>query len=397
MTPAGARGFPATRGARDARPGPRRGGLGSCRTSLVIAVIGAGPAGLACAAMLQQRGAQVVVVDRGTVGAAWTTRYDRLHLHTVRWLSGLPGYRMPRAYGGWPSRDQVVEYLREYAARMALDVETGVAVERLDRGGSGWRLATTARPLEAERVVVATGHNNVPRLPEWPGSFAGNIVHSAAYRNPEPYGGKHVLVVGAGNSGAEIAVDLADGGAAEVFLSVRTPPSIVRRDTLGVPSQLFGIASGHLPTAAVDRIAATIRRVSLPDLEPYGLPAPPRPYSEFLRRRVIPIVDVGLVEAVRSGRVRIVAPLERFEHGAAVLADGTALPVDAVIAATGYRPGLEPLVGHLGVLDRNGEPLVHAPREHPGAPGLHFVGYRTTLGGTFRLVGREARQLADAV
>jgi putative flavoprotein involved in K+ transport len=229
------------------------------------------------------------------------------------------------------------------------------------------------------------------------GDLDGEIVHSASYRNPAPYAGRRVLVVGAGNSGAEIAVDVVDGGAAETFLAVRTPPSIVRRDTLGFPSQVLGIATSHLPVSVVDRIAATIRRVSIPDLTSYGLHAPERPYSEFLRRRVIPILDVGLVSAVRSGRVRVVTALERFEDGRAVLADGTRLEVDAVIAATGYRPGLGPLVGHLGVLDNRGEPLVHGAEEHPGAPRLHFVGYQVTLGGTFRLVGIEAKQLARAV
>src|SRR5207247_5707745 len=110
----------------------------------------------------------------------------------------------------------------------------------------------------------------------------------------------------AGNSGAEIAVDLADGGAREVSLSVRTPPNIVRRDTLGFPSQVLGIATSRLPGPAVDRIARTMRRISLPDLSSYGLPAPEHPYEEFLRRRVIPILDVGIVEAVQSGRVRVV-------------------------------------------------------------------------------------------
>lgn len=304
---------------------------------------------------------------------------------------------MPRAFGRWPSGDRVLEYLRRYADRSSLTVRAGVEVERLDRDRAGWKVVTTAGAIEAERVVVATGYSNVPYLPAWPGTFAGEIVHSADYRNPGPYAGRRVLVVGAGNSGAEIAVDLADGGAAAVLLAVRTVPSIVRRDTLGFPSQVLGIATGRLPVSVVDWIAGTIRRVSIPDLTPYGLPAPPRPYSEFLRRRVIPILDVGFVEAVRSGRVRVVAALERFEGGAAVLADGTRLEVDAVIAATGYRPALEPLVGHLGVLDDRGEPLVHAAQEHPQAPGLHFVGYQVTLGGTFRLVGIQAKQLARAV
>jgi putative flavoprotein involved in K+ transport len=347
--------------------------------------------------MLQRHGKRVVILERGDVGAAWATRYDRLQLHTVRWLSSLPGYRMPRALGKWPSRDAVIDYLRRYTSRHELDVRTQVEVERLDRGGGRWIVETGDGALEAARVVVATGHCNVRSVPDWPGAFSGEIVHSADYRNPAPYLGRRVLVVGAGNSGAEIAVDLVDGGAAEVFLAVRTPPSIVRRDTLGFPSQVLGIATAHLPAPAVDLIARTLRRLALPDLSAYGLPAPARPHSEFLRRRVIPILDVGFVEAVRSGRVQIVAALESLDAGAARLADGRELEVDALIAATGFRPGLEPLVGHLGVLDDRGEPLVHGAEEHPRAPGLHFVGYQVTLGGTFRRIGIQARQLAKAV
>jgi putative flavoprotein involved in K+ transport len=363
----------------------------------VIVVIGAGPAGLACAATLKRAGEKVVVLERGEVGAAWTTRYDRLHLHTVRWLSCLPGYRIPRAFGKWPSRDQVVEYLRRYADRNALDVRTGVEARAVERVDAGWLVRTLDGGVEAERVVVATGYSSVPFLPDWPGAFSGGIVHSSDYRNPAPYRGRRVLVVGAGNSGAEIAVDLADGGAGEVLLSVRTPPSIVRRDTLGFPSQVLGIVSMHLPVPIVDRIASGIRRLSIPDLAPYGLTAPVRPYTEFLQRRVIPILDVGLVDAVRKGRVRVVTALEGFDGDAAVLARGERVELDAVIAATGFRTGLEPLVGPLGVLNDRGEPLVYAAEEHPGAPGLHFVGYQVTLGGTFRLVGIEAKQVARAL
>ena len=363
----------------------------------VIVVVGAGSAGLASAAMLQRAGKQVVVLERAAVGAAWTTRYDRLHLHTVRWLSCLPGCRMPRAFGKWPARDSVTDYLRRYAAHHALDVRTSAEVERIDRVDGSWHVTTAHGDVEAERVVVAAGHSNVPFIPEWPGTFAGELVHSAGYRNAAPYAARRVLVVGAGNSGAEIAVDLVDGGAASVLLAVRTPPSIVRRDTLGFPSQVLGIASAHLPVPMVDRIAATMRRISIPDLTAQGLPAPERPYSDFLRRRVIPILDVGIVDAVRNGRVRVVPALEGFEDGVAVLADGAHVEADAVIAATGSRPGLEPLVGHLDGLDEHGVPVVHGAQEHPRAPGLHFVGYEVLLGGALRLAGIRAKQLASAV
>jgi putative flavoprotein involved in K+ transport len=360
----------------------------------VICVVGAGASGLASAAALRRAGAEVVVIERADVGAAWQARYDCLHLHTVRWLSGLPGYGMPRVYGKWPARDRVAEYLRSYASRHSLDVRTGDAVRRIDRDDLGWVVSADGEAIRADRVVVATGYSNVPSMPDWPGSFAGELVHSADYRRGEPYRGLRVLVVGAGNSGAEIAIDVARAGASEVHLAVRTPPAVVRRDTLGVPSQLLGIASAHLPIGAVDRIASTLRRVAFGNLDSLGLPAPEKPYSEFLRRRVIPIVDVGLVAAVRSGAVKVVPGLERFEDGAPVLSDGRRLEVDAIVAATGFRTGLEPLVGHLGVLDAAGVPLVHGPDEHPDAPGLHFVGYLVTLGGTLRLAGKQAERLA---
>src|SRR4051794_34087968 len=206
-------------------------------------IVGAGPAGLAVAAELHRRGLRCVVLERGgSVGGAWRGRYDSLRLHTARRLSGLPGAQVPRRYGRWVARDDVVAYLTAYAERFGVRPEFGVDVQRIDRTGQAWTLQTSAGARRAGQVVLATGYSRVPVVPDWPGkgSYPGVLVHSSAYREPAPYRGRHVLVVGAGNSAAEIAVDLADAGA-RVDLSVRTPPNIVRRSTLGVPSQLFGI------------------------------------------------------------------------------------------------------------------------------------------------------------
>jgi putative flavoprotein involved in K+ transport len=203
--------------------------------------------------------------------------------------------------------------------------------------------------------------------------------------------------VGTGNSGAEIAVDLVDGGAARVRLAVRTPPNIVRRDRFGIPAQVLGIVLGKLPPRILNPIGRSLRRLTIPDLGPYGLPAPGNGFTQLLRTGTIPILDVGIVDAVRSGTVKVVGAVEALDGDDVVLAGGERIQPDAVIAAIGFRPGLEPLVGHLGVLDDRGLPLVHGSAQHPNAPGLHFVGIELTLSGLLRTAARDARAVADAV
>src|SRR4051812_15801061 len=158
------------------------------------AVIGAGPGGLAAAAMLRRRGVDTLLVERSeSVGASWHGHYDRLHLHTVRWLSHLPGMRIPRENGRWVSRDGVIDYLERYATHHDLDIRFGTSVERIEAAEDvGWRLATGADAIDARHVVVATGYNHTPLMAEFPGKdgFTGELLHAARYRNPEPYRGR---------------------------------------------------------------------------------------------------------------------------------------------------------------------------------------------------------------
>ena len=361
-----------------------------------IVVVGAGSAGLATAALLQERGLRPLVLEAGPEpGAAWRQRYDRLRLHTPRLLSGLPGLGMPRRYGRWVARDDLIDYLRDYAAVHDLDVRTGCRVERIEEG---WRLRTSDGPIEAAHVVVATGYNGAPFVPDWPGrdGFTGELVHSSRYRNPEPYRGKDVLVVGAGNSGAEIAHDVIDGGAARSRLSVRTPPQIVRRATLGIPAQLLGMAIRKLPPGWVDPFTMWQRRVAIPDLTERGLPRPPHGVrTAFLTTGTTPILDVGIVRAVKEGRVEVVAAVDGFEAADVLLADGSRIQPEVVIAATGFRAGLDDLVGHLGVVGPRGLPTQTDGR--PALPGLWFVGFTPTLGGQLREGSIAARKVASAL
>nr|WSW67564.1 NAD(P)/FAD-dependent oxidoreductase [Streptomyces sp. NBC_00995] len=368
-----------------------------------VYVIGGGPGGLAAAAALREQGVRAVVLEKsGNVGASWRRHYDRLHLHTTRRWSALPGLPMPRRFGRWVSRDDVVRYLEKYVEHHELEVVTGVEVSRIDPAadGTGWRLtASGGRELTGRAVVVATGFNHTPRIPDWSGrdTFTGELLHAAAYRNPAPYAGQDVLVVGAGNTGAEIAVDLVEGGAARVRLAVRTVPHLVRRSTAGWPAQATGILVRRLPVALVDRAGGLMARVAVPDLAAQGLPRPDTGLYSRVREGAIPVQDVGLIDAVKGGRVAPVAAVESFDGDAVVLADGTRITPDTVIAATGYLRALEPLVGHLGVLDARGRPVAHGGRTPKQAPGLYFTGFTNPISGMFREMALDAQKIAKRV
>ncbi|MFC8591302.1 flavin-containing monooxygenase [Streptomyces atroolivaceus] len=365
-----------------------------------VYVIGGGPGGLAVAAALREQGVRAVVLEKsGRVGASWRRHYDRLHLHTTRRWSALPGLAMPRRFGRWVSRDDMVRYLEKYAEHHELEVVTGVEVSRIDRtvDGTGWQLsATGGRVLTGRAVVVATGFNHTPKIPLWPGreGFTGELLHAAEYRSPAPYAGKDVLVVGIGNTGAEIAVDLVEGGASRVRIAVRTAPHIVRRSTAGWPAQATAVLVRRLPVRLVDRAGRLMCRVSVPDLAAQGLPRPDTGLYSRVKEGAIPVQDVGLINAVKKGRVVPVAAVESFDGDAVVLADGTRITPDAVVAATGYERALEGLVGHLGVLDRRGRPVAHGARTPDAAPGLHFTGFTNPISGMLREIARDARKIA---
>lgn len=366
-----------------------------------VLVVGAGPAGLAVAASLQRRGITPVVVDRGSaVGDSWRARYDRLHLHTPRVQSGLPGLRIPRSAGRWVSRDDYAAYLADYARHHGIVPRFGTEVRRLDRQADGWRATTADGVLDARQVVLASGYNGPPVLPAWPGadSFGGEVLHTSAYRSPAPFRDRAVLVVGAGNTGTEIAVDLAEGGARSVHLAVRTPPNVIPRTLGPLPTTLLGISLDPFPARLTDPLNRLMQRVFVGDLTRYGFPAPRQGLVAQVRATgKSPTIDVGFIAALRAGAVTPVPALVRFDGDEAVLADGSRLRPDVVLAATGYRTGLEPLVGHLGVLDEAGRPRVHGGRTDPAAPGLRFVGLANPVKGLLFAIRLDARSAAAAI
>jgi cation diffusion facilitator CzcD-associated flavoprotein CzcO len=365
-------------------------------------VCGAGTAGLAAAATLRGIGVESVVLEQADqVGASWRSRYDGLRLNTPAWMSTQPGFRATRRrYGEYPSRDAWVKYLEDYAAHHQVDVRFGTKVQQLTRFDGGWRVETDRGDLEARFVVIATGFDRDPDLPDWPGrdGFTGELIHSSAYRNPAPYKDRDVLVVGPNTTGSEVANLLARGGAGRVRLASRTPPSLTARKFLGVSVNITGIVLNRLPLPIADRIGWLSQRMLFGDLAQYGLPRAPVGVATTLsKRQQAPAYDDGFVELLKTGRIEIVPAVVGFDGPAVLLADGSRIEPDAVVAATGYRRGLEPLVGHLGVLDENGVPSASGGNSHPSAPGLFFTGYRADLSGQLRLMRLDARAIAKAV
>ncbi len=364
-------------------------------------MIGAGVAGLSAAAELGRRGVRALVLDRAQdVGSSWERRYDGLRLNTFRWHSSPLHSRIPRSAGRWPTREALVEHLRRYARRERVEIEFGIDVRRIDRTSTGYLVETSAGGREARFVVVATGYDHSPRIPEWPGAdgFEGDLIHAREFRNPAPFAGRDALVVGAGNTGTEIAAQLAADSTARVRMAVRTPPNLVPIEFLGIPITYLARAAELAPEPLVNLIGRGLRRYAVGDLTPHGLPPAPLGIGTELRVKGLgPVLDRGIGAALRSGRVEVVPAVDSFEGPDVGLADGRRIQPEVVIAATGYRMGLEPLVAHLGVLLPSGKPACQRGESHPASPGLHFNGYWLPMSGELPAMRRTTKRIGAEI
>ncbi|WP_329239144.1 NAD(P)/FAD-dependent oxidoreductase [Actinoallomurus sp. NBC_01490] len=365
-----------------------------------VVIIGAGSAGLAAAAALRRRRIHSVILEQGeAVGTSWRHRHDELRLNTIRWLSDLPGLRIPESAGRWVGRDDYIAYLEHFARSERLDVRFGVQARRLDPTADGWQVTTDHGAYRGGHVIVATGHDRVPAVPDWPGraGFPRPIRHVATLRSAAELADARVLLVGAGNSGIEIAGHLVDAGVRDLWVSVRNPPTIVPRERHGVPLHPLTVALQVLPERVRDRLARTVTRRAFGDLTSFGLPAPRQgPFERMRTTGVTVAVDQGFVAHLKAGRLRIVSAIDHFDGPEVVLRDGDRLGPDVILTATGYRPGLENLAGHLGVLDHAGRPGTGAGPHQP-ATGLWFIGYHPTIEGNLRRHPIEARRIARAI
>lgn len=368
-----------------------------------LLVIGGGAAGLSTAAALGQRGIRATVLDRDDcIGGSWARRYQSLKLHTIRRYSGLAYYPIPEDRPRYLSKDEYAAYLREYAEILGLDVslkERVHTVHQIPRNSEGmeWEVMTSRGIRRARVVVVATGHYAEASLPTWEGveEFAGTLLHSCEYTTGAAYRGQNVIVIGLGNSGAEIAADLVVQGAGSVSISIRTPPPIVTREMFGIiPVQLFGIVLTSIGMPRViDRVGAVLRRISIGDLTAYGLGQ--AAWGPFTARKPA-VIDTGFVKQLKQGRVLVRPTVARFDSKGVIYADGSREAVDVVVAATGFRTGLEKILLLPEVINDIGQPRFRSGGP-TSVPGLYFIGFDETIRGHLFEINRESKRLAVEV
>jgi putative flavoprotein involved in K+ transport len=344
-------------------------------------VIGGGQSGLSVAYQLKRLGIRCIVLEaRAHVGDSWRERWDSLRLFTPARYDGLAGMPFPAPRHSFPTKDEMADYLARYAERFDLPVRTGVRVDRVTRDDTGFVVSAGDERFVADNVVVAMASFQTPKIPSFAGALAPDIVqlHSSEYRNPSQLREGGVLVVGAGNSGAEIAFELAHHGHT-TWLSGRDtghPPfPIDSAATRLIIPFLFRVVFHRVLT-----VATPIGRRARPKMISQGAP--------LIRQRPTQLLAAGVKRVVRMTGVR---------DGQPALADGTVLAVSNVIWCTGFRPGMTWL--EVGTFDANGEPS-HERGLVASQPGLYFVGlhFLYALSSTMiHGVERDSERIARAI
>lgn len=366
-----------------------------------ILIIGAGPAGLGLAGRLRKAGLSFEIVEQtDKIGNSWHNHYDRLHLHTVKQLSHLPNLPFPEDYPLYVPREKVVEYFENYAKTFDIQPHFNERVISVKKVANKWISKTASgKAFQSQNVVVATGVNRIPKIPHWQGEehFKGKIIHAKDYKNASPFLGQRVLVVGMGNTGAELALDLSEQDC-ETYISVRGPVSIVPRDLNGRPVQLTSIQLAKIPFGIGDWLGNFIRGIYLGDLSKYGLKAPKlSPAKQLKITGKTPVVDIGTVNQIKAGKIKVMPDIDYFYESGVAFSNGEKKEFDSVILATGYHANVDDFIENTDTL-LNKDQLPKQPIADGANKGLFFIGFDNyKLGGILGIIRTESETIANAL
>lgn len=364
-------------------------------------IVGAGPAGLAAAAWLTKLGLPYQIWESSDqLAHRWRNHYQRLHLHTVKEFSHLPFKPFPDHYPTFVSREQMVEYCENYACTFDIRPEFGKKLVLIERENEAWRVTEeSGEKVLVHNLIVATGLNSKPVMPDWPGldDFKGEVIHSRDYREPAPFKGKHCLVVGMGNTGAEIALDLAENEV-ETAVSVRSPLNVVPRVAFGRPTQATALALRKLPYWLQDILGNLMKAITIGKLDRYGIKSTRiSPLKQLRTTGKTPLIDLGTVKMIKEGRIAILPDIKALNSDTLSFVDGQTRAFDVIICATGYRSMIGSLLPELkSYLDPYGNPKFNIGSGKWS--GLYFLGFDNyRAGGILGIIRDDSEKIARHV
>jgi cation diffusion facilitator CzcD-associated flavoprotein CzcO len=368
-----------------------------------ICVIGAGPCGLTALKNVLQAGCRNVVCyeESGGIGGNWAytddphriSVHERSHVISSRRMSSFDDFPMPMDYPDFPSHRQVLAYLTDYARafQLAPHIRLGSHVERCTLDGDGrWTVRViangTSRAERFDSLLVCSGHHREAFVPAYPGTFTGKIIHSSTYKRPDPFRGQRVLVVGAGNSAADIAVDVARL-ASRAELSMREGTYFFPKLMFGQPIDVvYAFWEGKIPAPLLQSALKLWLRLRIGRWEDYGLQTPTHPPLEKH-----PTVNCNVLEALRQGLLVARHGIERFDGRTVHFTDGTREEFDTIIFGTGFRTSFPFLSKQVADWD-TAKPLPFYLRMmHPTIPSLFFIGLFQSVGCIWRLADYQGR------
>ncbi|WP_405206453.1 flavin-containing monooxygenase [Aquimarina sp. LLG6339-5] len=363
-------------------------------------IIGAGPAGLAVAGRFTKENISFEIIEKtDKIAWSWHHHYDRLLLHTVKELSCLPHLEFPDEYPRYVPRVKLVAYYENYAKHFNINPQFNIEVQTISKEDGLWYVITDKQNYQAKNIIVATGINRVPFLPVWPGQekFDGDIIHSRDYKNAIPFVGKKVLIIGMGNTGAELALDLSEHNI-DVSVSVRSPLLIVPRDINGRSVQLTAKKLERLPFGLGRWIGTQVRKIVIGDLSKYGILSSKKdPIDHLKQTGKTPVIDLGTVKQIRSNKIKVIDDVTSFYTNGVQLKNDTKLDFDVVLLATGYRAKVSDFIDNTdGLLDQYSIPKqVVADGKHKG---LFFVGFDNyKLGGILGTIVVDSKTIVSKI
>lgn len=359
-------------------------------------VVGASISGLACAACLHTHGIAYLIIERNAqIATPWRNHYDRLHLHTTKRHSHLPYMKFASAIPRYLSRQQVVDYLEDYQKAFNIAPVFNTEATAITRENNWWITETTHETFKSKYLVMATGLYGRPKPIAFDGldTFPGTVVHSYGYKTGRDFTGKKVLVVGFGNSACEIAIDLYEQGAIP-SMAVRSPVNIVPRDLLGIPVLDISLLMSHLPPRVADALTAPLLRLLVGNLTPLGLKKKPYgPFEEIQRDRTSPVLDIGTVQHIRQGHLRVYENINHIAGKTVHFSNGKQADFDAIVAGIGYCRNDVPIVA----LEKSRFADLTArtsQQQYFGRDGLYFCGFWVSPTGHIREIASDAQLIA---